>query len=354
MVYERSVNSAQVLDRVARLQERMHQAGLDWIMAFSRTRGHIRFLSGYFPGFLTNWAYLAVPQGGTPTLFIRWGFDAERARAMTPFPVQAEGEMGELDGKAMRVGVVARDLGVDEGSQGVWERISHAFPTATLSDASELVLDLRREKSALDVAGLKHSTQVALAVAAAMAGTLRPGTTDWEVVARGEAAAKQAGAERSVILVSLSTHAVVTEPCGMVLQPSEPVQIEITLCVDGYWVQLNRTFGGRRLQAICEQALETGRRLAEPGRDVAEIVSAMRRVVDRLAPVGTRCEYDFGHGVGWDSPEWPQLTLEATSSRLLPQLVVVLHVGLRLPGEDAAFVGGPLLVQSGGGIWLDR
>lgn len=341
-------------ERTRRAQAAMRARGLDALFAYSRTRGHVRYLSGYFPGYLTNWAVLALPQRGDPSLFVRFDFDVERARAMVGFAqVRPASELLVVDPGARRVGVVARDLAVDEGTPEVWAMARRSYPDAELLDASDLVLDLRSCKSEFELARIDRATRIAQCAASAMLHSIRPGVSDWELVAAAESAARCRGAERILVLIAVDADGVVTEPRGARWNEGDPVQTEITLSAQGYWTQVNRTFHGKGvLRGICQAAAEAGRRAARPGSGVQDVVRAVRRnLTSALAP-GSRVEYDFGHGVGCDCPEWPRLIAGGEDAPLREDMVVVVHAGARAPGEDAAFWGGPLQPRPDGGRWL--
>jgi hypothetical protein len=57
--------------------------------------------------------------------------------------------------------------------------------------------------------------------------------------------------------------------------------------------------------------------------------------------------YDFGHGVGADTPEQPWL-IEGTERSVRQGSVIAVHVALRRPEGGTAFIGGPVVVESSG------
>jgi hypothetical protein len=58
-------------------------------------------------------------------------------------------------------------------------------------------------------------------------------------------------------------------------------------------------------------------------------------------------EYDFGHGLGADTPELPLLQAGVRRS-IEPGTVLAVHVAVREPNGPTAFVGGPVAVDETG------
>jgi Xaa-Pro aminopeptidase len=79
---------------------------------------------------------------------------------------------------------------------------------------------------------------------------------------------------------------------------------------------------------------------------VDEVVLAGDRMLAEHGLLDAK-EYDFGHGVGADTPEHPRLILDTNRMVELGSVIAV-HVAIRRPGADTAFVGGPVLVEDSG------
>ena len=78
-------------------------------------------------------------------------------------------------------------------------------------------------------------------------------------------------------------------------------------------------------------------------------VAALRpgTAVDDVVAAGVRHLADFGHGVGADTPEHPRL-LYGTGRRIEAGMVLAVHVAVRRPGAETAFIGGPVVLDETG------
>lgn len=88
-----------------------------------------------------------------------------------------------------------------------------------------------------------------------------------------------------------------------------------------------------------------------PGTAVDDVVAAGDRHLADFGLLEAK-EYDFGHGVGADTPKHPRL-LYGTGCRIEAGMVLAVHVAVRRPGAETAFIGGPVVVDETGGYELD-
>ena len=181
----------------------------------------------------------------------------------------------------------------------------------------------------------------------------RVGESDYEIAGRVEAAARKAGASRVLCLVGIGDGAVVTEAHGLSVELQDPVGLEITLCSDGAWTQVNGTLlpsdpaaHQERAVKICHTARRALLDALRPGIAVDEVVLAGNCVLAKHGLLDAK-EYDFGHGVGADTPEHPRLILD-TDRIIEPGSVIAVHVAVRRPGAETGFIGGPVVVEESG------
>ena len=103
--------------RLSRIRGAMADEGLDALLVYSWKRGQVHYVSGYIPNYLANVATVVVPHDRDPTLFIRFPFDLDRARAMCWFDdVRASGDVGAVGRDAA---ARLRELGLDRGRIGL-------------------------------------------------------------------------------------------------------------------------------------------------------------------------------------------------------------------------------------------
>ena len=93
-------------------------------------------------------------------------------------------------------------------------------------------------------------------------------------------------------------------------------------------------------------------RCATQGNSVARIAIAAVEEVNRAGYSGC-IRYGLGHGVGLDLPEPYSVDLHSKET-LASGAVLVVHIGIWVEGEGAAFVGGPIAIDTQGAMVLDH
>lgn len=179
------------------------------------------------------------------------------------------------------------------------------------------------------------------------------GQTDFAMAAAVEAEARLRGAQRALCLVGAGDGAAVTEPTGVVVRDGEVACIELTVHTASACTQIAATIlptsaAAHSLRAV-EACLAARASIIDglrPGEPIEEGVSRGHRTLERLR-LDDAFEYDFGHGIGTDTPEYPLL---AQSGKRLVEagMVVTVHAAVRRSGGETAFVGGPVVVEASG------
>jgi len=344
----------------------MADAGLDALLVYSWKRGQVHYVSGYVPNYLANVAMVVVPQNQEPTLFIRFPFDLDRARAMCWFDdVRASGDVGALGCDAAarlrelghhrgRIGLVTGDGLMDELPYTLFQILEDELPAATFSDARALMMDMRLIKSPAEFELLKASAEVADAAIAAGGGILAPGIREYQVVAAVEAAARAAGAENYLVAIAgEGTQELIGPPEDKPIKPGSVVILEIAVQVKGYWTQVARVFVAgqptpeqRAIYRAVYGAYRAAADAACPGRTLEEVYGVAHAVLS-AAGYADYVEHDMGHGIGLDMPEPPRVEPGAVTP-IQPGMALVIHPALRVPGVGGAFVGGTVLVTEDG------
>ena len=344
------------LQRIERLRDEARQQNLDGVMIYSWRRGALGWFCGYSPGFVTNYAALWVPREGEPLLGVRHPYEGERAHQESGLTVKT-GVAPEqlLPASAHRIGWVGGDFSIDE------------TPVSFLSAARTRELELVDLKIRVDewrvvkvpdeVEALRRATVIGeIALKSAGINSL-PGETDFSIAARVEAAARSAGAFRVSCLVGIGDGAVVTEAHGKVVGATDPVGLEINLEADHAFIQTNGTLlptaplphQVRALEA-CQAVRHTLLESLKPGTSVDQVVAAGDRHLSTLSLHNAK-EYDFGHGVGADTPEHPRLVY-GTRRKIETGMVLAVHVAVRRPDGETAFVGRSVLITETGAMDL--
>ena len=337
--------------RVDRLRAHASSSHLAGVLVFSWRRGVVAWFTGYRPGFVTNQAALWVPVDGRPVLAVRFPFESDRATRIDAFEVRPAADPATLPPADARIGLVARDLAVDERSVSLVEGLGSRGIDVT--DLGGVVDRWRATKSAAEIEQIRRAGEIGSAALDAAGAHPVPGETDFEIAARVEAEARRLGAFRVACLVGVGDGAVVTEATGDTVGRSDPVGLELTLDVGLGCAHVNAALPPDPPRPVDERAdracRETRRALFEatrPGVLVDEVVKVGDRVLERYGLLAYK-EYDFGHGVGVETPEIPRL-IAGTGERIVEDMTMAVHVAVRRPGGETAFVGGPVVVRSDG------
>lgn len=334
-------------ERIARLREHAAGQGLAGALVFSWRRGVVAWFSGYRPGFVTNQAALWVPAQGRPVLAVRFPFEAERAALVDAFDVRPGADAADLPPAAARIGLVARDLAVDERSATLLDALRDR--DIAVVDLGGVVDAWRASKDDHEIEVVRHAARIGAAALAAAGTYAEPGETDFDIAARVEAESRRLGAFRVACLVGIGDGAVVTEANGREVGEGEPVGLELTLEAGLGCAHVNSTLPPdppRPVDVRADDACRETRRLLfeaiRPGVPVDDVVAAGDAELERRGLLAYK-EYDFGHGVGVETPEIPRL-IAGTGVRIEEHMTIAVHVAVRRPGGETAFVGGPVVV----------
>lgn len=340
------------VERRRRLAAEARRRGLAGVLIFSWRRRNLTWLTGYWPGYVTNWAAAWINADGDMELGVRFPFEAERASRQSgecARPVERPAEL--VPAEAERIGLVCGDFEIDETPARLLRELA-AAGIATI-DLGQLVSAWRTKKTWAEIEAGRKAANIAYRALQTAAAALVPGTRDFEIAGRAEFAARRAGAERALCLVGMRRGEVITEPHGRVLEANQPVGLEFTLHTSDACGHVCTTHLPDEPRDDDHHALSTclaarAAILAElvPGRAVKHAVRAGDAILADANLLDTK-EYDFGHGVGLDLPELPRLTNEA-SGVVEAGMLLAVHVGVRADAGPTAFVGGPVAIDEDG------
>ncbi len=350
--------------RIASLRKRMEMEGLDALLVYSWKRGNLRYLTGYHPDYIANVGMAVIPVKGEPSMFIRFPFDLPRAlRESAIHSVYASGDimtmtidvvkrMRELKIYKGTVGIAGGDSFIEEIPASLASAIEKEFPLARFKDASGLLMDERIVKSEGEMNCLKESACITDNAITAASKYLKAGATDFSVIAEAEKTARIMGAEQFFFVVSTDgTRDPIGPPNGRLIRENSVVIIEGATSLHGYWTQAAATFSvgkasekQRNLYIRTYEAYVHVVRCTVPGAPLGSLTNKADSVLWCLG-MDAHIEADYGHGVGLDLPESPQI--RRNSETLVREgMVLVVHPCVRIPGEAGAFVGGTVIIRS--------
>jgi Xaa-Pro dipeptidase len=325
---------AEIARRVAAVAEQAVGRGMDALVIVEPA--NVYYLSGFRTTLHTRFTAVAV-RAATPGEALLIVPSVDRKLALEPiwFPsllahteiyyegAPAGGPLVNAPGPVLAR--VVRDgdtVGVDlaGASYGQVQLLTEQCPTARVVDASELLYDARRVKSAFELAALRQANALAVAVLARVPALLRMGMTEIELAAQLDGAAREGGADGFAYPTligfgpkSLAPHA---PPTARRLERDQIVTIAFGPIVAGYCADIVRTFfygtppavaveRGEHtveVQAAALAVVQAGRRAGELMRAAQEVI--LRRHPD--APIAGRA----GHSLGLTIHETPSLTAE--------------------------------------------
>jgi Xaa-Pro dipeptidase len=350
--------------RLAKVRKEFNSAKLDALIVFSQKRSHVRYLSGYHPNYHTHSALLLVPLKDDPILWIKFGFDLARAKETSwikdiriapeetneALVLSCAKAVRDLKLEKARIGLVASDLAVDELSVSLHQCLRTELPDVKFEQSSDLLNSIRAVKSPSEVEHMRASAQLADAVAEGLRGAIKPGRSDLHVVVEAEHVARSHGGHCDII-ISTDASRLAFPPNNSTFRDKSIVTCEITIQLDGYWIQTCRTFSVGKPSAVQKElfsasrkAYQSGIAAARPGNTVATVWNATQKSIVEDG-YGKYIEYGRGHGVGLDLPEIYPLE-PACKSALPDSMVLVIHPAIWVPEQGAAWTGGPVLVSS--------
>lgn len=354
--------AAAAVNRRGRVQSRAIDLGLDGVIVHSWRRGLAPALTGYLPGYVTNSVSLWIPADGEPVAAVRFPFERDKlARDSGLEAVVAESPAKIIPRDVRRIGLLASDDGVSELTT---ENASVLNGRGLeVVDLSSWWLQDTRTKTDCEMAAMTSAARVGDAALRAAGTVAAAGVTDYEIAAEVESTARRLGAYRCGCLVGFGRGEVVTEAHGATLQYGQTIGLEINMVRGGYFTHVQRTIlppgcddTDKEAVLICSEARKLLLLNVAAGNSVANAVAAGDAVLDSYGVLAYK-EYDFGHGIGWDTPEPPRLW-HTNDTRFVANSVIAIHVSLRNPLGHTAFLGGPVRVGPDGatelvanGVW---
>lgn len=216
-----------------------------------------------------------------------------------------------------------KERGISSGRIGVnlemlsmaWDRyFRESLPEIEWVETHPRIMEIRRTHSAEEADVLRKGAALGDGSFEAALKAIRPGASEFEVVADLEHHSRCRGAEEHFTLIGSAKYSFATGtniifyyPTHRRLEIGDSLLMEITPRYEGYWTQLVRAVSvGKpnndliKIQTVCRDALKKGLDRFKPGNKVKDVVSAMESYV-------ARTEYllkpPFGHVCGVDMIE---------------------------------------------------
>lgn len=235
------------------------------------------------------------------------------------------------------------------------QQIKLSFPDFTLVDFGPVLKSLRQYKSAEAIRLVKKSA--ALVDQAFKRGLkfIKPGKTEWEVIAGIDCVLKSHGVEKSFNIISQGPKTNGYVPSGKKIAKKGMVFVEITANYGGYWTQLARAVSlGRpsedlvKLHRVSVQSIKKALPYLKPGFKVSRPMSVME---EHVRSMGFEVTPVYGHIVGIDMVE--DRPTPKNETEITPGMVFIVHPWPVL-GKSSLLWGETYLITEKGNQRLNK
>jgi Xaa-Pro aminopeptidase len=239
-----------------------------------------------------------------------------------------------------------------------YTRLKDAFPKIDWVETHDRILPLRLQRSREEVDILRTAASLADGSFEAGLKAIRPGMTEFEVIAEIEHFSRARGAEEHFTQIgsgkfsfSEGTNLIFYYPTHRRIEKGDSLLLEITPRYAGYWPQVVRAVNVgqpnadlEKLQKVSRDILNAGLEQFKPGRKIKDVVLAMEAYAKRQGhPVGGA----FGHMTGIDMIEGR--VSSQNEMELTPGTSVIIHPLVFTPDRrNWTFCGETYLVTQDG------
>ncbi len=355
-------------ERLARAWAAMDAQGLDALVVMNPAS--VFYLSGYQTFAVDGGACLVVPGESEPALAMDppefggallgvWFEDLHGYPPEIERPAYVARMLGEHGATRGRIGLDGAAWGATTAfSAG----LAHALPLAELVDATDLLIELKRRKSAAEIEHIRRAALATQAAVEAATSTAAAGVSDGEVAGAAFAAMARAGSEypclSPIVTSGRRSGMLHTTHKRHTIQSGDNVLLEIGACVQRYTAPQMRTLSigppsaaVRAAADACLAALSAVLEAIGPGIAARDAADAGWRELsaagDDLVFHGT-----FGYGIGAGfPPNWADgsgFIRTDEDSVLEPGMVFHHPVAVRRLGEfGVAFSETSVITQDG-------
>ena len=265
------------------------------------------------------------------------------------------------------VAALLKERGISSGRIGVnqetlsmaWDRsFKERLPKIEWVETHGLMMDARRSHGEEEANVFRKGAALGDGSFDAALKAIRPGASEYEIVADLEHYSRSRGAEEHFTLIgsakfsfATGTNIIFYYPTRKRLEIGDSLLMEITPRYEGYWTQLVRAVNVgkpnqdlRRIQTVCRDAIKKGLEQFKPGRKIKDVVSAMEAYVSQTEFL---LKPPFGHVTGIDMIEGR--VSPRNEMVLTPGTAVIIHPTVFTADErNWTFCGETYLVTSDG------
>jgi Xaa-Pro aminopeptidase len=303
--------------RHRKIRELMQLRGFDCLVitgdsgGFGSAAADIRYVSGLPAAVHNDGPYIVFPLSGEPVGYVGNSFAAEWSRKTSPFPMKAVSFKRGTRIRDYPTDVLARikELDLETGTIGIvtmrvmpayaYVAIQKELPGANLLSAGDILLEARMVKSEEEMAFIRKSAGAADKGLEAIAAAARPGITEAELVAIGDAAMIEASSDRGNFILlgsgDWSTfEGTISGGTRRKLRKGDVIFMEITGNCQGYYTQLCCPIVlGRRVPDGLKKRDEIHRAMYSAARAALRAGNTVSTIDGKAAEAAARLGGDF-------------------------------------------------------------
>jgi Xaa-Pro dipeptidase len=353
--------------RHSELKKRMEAQNLNILLAFGDTGdfglryGNLRYLTNC--KVIYGNSALVFPIDREPVMLMFSDLQAEWAKKLSWIT-----EVRASSNLISDIVKTLKSLGPNEKRIGVvslaslpfswYQTLRQEFPSLDLIEMAPVIGEMRQSKSEEEIELVKRSAQLCDKGFQNVLNGLKPGMTEFEVLAVLEQPMREGGGDDFFNLVfsgSFETGVKMSpysptgrkEP-GRRIQTGDSLLFEITVRYGGYWTQLARVVSVGRQNMLAARYVHTARQGIEaavpyfkPGLKLGDALQKVKKVYESA---GFELDLPIGHICGLDLIE-SRINLE--SDVLLPGMVIIFHPPIK-SGGTRLFVGETYVITAKG------
>ncbi len=323
--------------RFQAVRQKMAEQNLDALVArgSSAVRG-----DGAAFRFLTNFPNINIPlvliffknEKEKPILLVESRFQAMRAEKTS-----WAGDIRLSSNFFQSLMDILKEKRLDQAAIGVdglhnfpflWgQKIEESFPGVRLVEFGPTLKKIRAYRTPEEIRLVKKSAALVDRSFTEGIKHIKPGKTEWEIIAWMDYILKSNGVEKSFNIISQGPKIDAYVPSSRKIGKRGMVFTEITACYGGYWTQLARAVSlGKpdkrlvKLHQVAVQAIKGALPYLKPGFKVADSMTAMEEVVKNS---GLGCTPVYGHIAGIDMVE--DRPSPKNQTEIVPGMVFIVH-----------------------------
>jgi len=319
--------------RIERIQEKMAAQRLDALMVYGDEyrKENLRYVSNFWPIFERGACF--IPQKGKPVfagapegeLYARsmcvWDdirnikeFACVSVPEEIDYPLAKFSSLPDILREVLTGGTKLGIVGIYDMSAPIMERVRKAVTNLSISDAAGILTELRRVKSAAEIACLRQAGKLACIGYEKLMEACQPGQRETAAAGAGEGAARMAGAEAINFTVFGSgprAATIIGRATDRIMQSGDMVMAAMAVQYEGYVATVEYPFvigkasdGQKRFLAALFEAANVQQAYLKAGVISGKMVKAVKAVFIKHG-LEKYDVYPPMHGIGLAEAESP-------------------------------------------------